>query len=261
MHDQSDAGGNTTSIGYNGFGYGITAKYDAWGRLVRSDIAGRSDAQYETHSYDALGRLISTLEDATVSITGHMTVSRELYYDASGQVIEARRVPGGAALVQNVWGPGGVMAMRDSDSDENIGVRSTNHIFAPVAWLAIIRPSWRCRMDGEPKTAKAQVWRERVAAQLGSGQSIREWCRRNGCHEHSFHWWRSRLGLSPAATRSGRGGGAKPVGFARVVVDPPLTNTPEPIRLWLLGGRELTLPASMPIEHLARIIHAIEGGA
>jgi hypothetical protein len=35
----------------------------------------------------------------------------------------------------------------------------------------------------------------------------------------------------------------------------------EPIRLSLAGGRALMLPASMPVEQIARLVCAIEGAA
>jgi hypothetical protein len=35
----------------------------------------------------------------------------------------------------------------------------------------------------------------------------------------------------------------------------------EPMRLTLAGGRELALPASMPVEQVAHLLRAIEGAA
>jgi len=51
----------------------------------------------------------------------------------------------------------------------------------------------------EAKTETANHWRERIAAQQASGQSIRGWCKINGCAEHAFYWWRARLKLQPAS--------------------------------------------------------------
>jgi hypothetical protein len=117
-------------------------------------------------------------------------------------------------------------------------------------------------MDAESKNTTAQTWRERIVVQQASGQPIRAWCRDNGVHEHSFYWWRARLGLSPmVAKRRGRRRVAKPVSFAKLVIEPPTTAVAEPMRLSLAGGRELTLPASMPIEQIARLVRAIEGAA
>jgi hypothetical protein len=36
-------------------------------------------------------------------------------------------------------------------------------------------------------------WRERVAGQSNSGQSISAWCREQGIAVQSFYWWRARL--------------------------------------------------------------------
>ncbi|MDQ3246955.1 MAG: hypothetical protein M3Q52_08745 [Pseudomonadota bacterium] len=111
----------------------------------------------------------------------------------------------------------------------------------------------------------AEVWRGRVLAQRASGQSVRGWCRANNCPEHGFYWWRANLGLSPVSARKRpRVRKSASVGFARVVVEPPApavsdpATAAEPLRLTLAGGRELTLPAAMPVEHVARLVRAIE---
>jgi hypothetical protein len=108
------------------------------------------------------------------------------------------------------------------------------------------------------KPKMADVWRERVMAQQGSGQTIRAWCRQNNCHEHAFYGWRCRLGLSPRAVSKRREPPGKPMKFAEVVVGGAGL---EPIRLRLGGGRELMLPASMPVESIARLVRAIEGAS
>jgi hypothetical protein len=117
-------------------------------------------------------------------------------------------------------------------------------------------------MDAEAKNTTAQTWQERIVAQRASGRPIRAWCRENRCHEHSFSWWRARLGLSPVGRkRRGHARVAKPVAFTKLVVESPASGTAEPIRLSLIGGRELTVPASMPVEQVARLVRAIEGAA
>ena len=109
----------------------------------------------------------------------------------------------------------------------------------------------------------AEQWRERVLAQRASGQTVRGWCRANGCPEHGFYWWRAKLGLS-SAPAGGRRRAARPpetaVTFARVVaVGPPVPAAhAEPLRLMLAGGRELALPALMPVEQVARLLRAVE---
>jgi hypothetical protein len=106
---------------------------------------------------------------------------------------------------------------------------------------------------------KADAWRRRIDDQRASGQSVRAWCKSNGSQECSFYWWRARLGLSPGKRRLRRPfealeANAAPVAFARVVVHPSI----EPLRLRLAGERELILPASMPLEQVAKLVHAIE---
>lgn len=108
------------------------------------------------------------------------------------------------------------------------------------------------------RTKTADVWRERVVAQQASGQTVRAWCRQHGCPEHGFYWWRAKLGLSPRSTpvrRQRRR--ARPVGFAEVVIDE--RSVAEPIVLRLGSGREVILPASIPVAQLAELLRAVEG--
>jgi YD repeat-containing protein len=91
----SSLGGDTTSLGTNTFGNPVTATYDAWGRLVSTQVTftdgvyGTQNYSTSTYSYDALGRQITLSENVT---TGNLTdsYSLDLYYDASGNVIEER---------------------------------------------------------------------------------------------------------------------------------------------------------------------------
>ena len=119
---------------------------------------------------------------------------------------------------------------------------------------------------------KAEMWRDRIEAQRGSGQSVRGWCKANDSREHSFYWWRARLGLSPARRPAGQP--FKPVAFARVVVRPrgsgwvvpPSAAEAKPaaaeaLRLRLGGERELIFPACMPLEQVAKLVRAIEATA
>lgn len=116
----------------------------------------------------------------------------------------------------------------------------------------------------------ADGWRERISRQRASTLSIRAWCRDNGVHEHAFYWWRKRLGdesTGLVAEGDHRSPGqakrtSTSMGFAEVVVAPLVVpSSGEPIRLRLAGDRELILPASMPVEAMARLIRAIEGTA
>ena len=110
----------------------------------------------------------------------------------------------------------------------------------------------------------AEAWRERVAAQCASGQSIRAWCRENSHHEHAFYSWRRRLGLSPAPARKRRSRLGGHLGFAEVVMDRQAVAASvaerrvEPILRRFAGGRELVLPASMPVGQIAGLIRELE---
>jgi hypothetical protein len=115
---------------------------------------------------------------------------------------------------------------------------------------------------------KADVWRQRIEAQRASGQTIRAWCRANATGEHSFYWWRARLGLtrgSHAGLRQRRRPGSRrcveePLSFAQVRMDEGHVVEPAAAawRLRLAGGRELMVPASLPIEQVAQLVRAIE---
>jgi len=107
---------------------------------------------------------------------------------------------------------------------------------------------------------KADIWRRHIDDQRASGRSVRAWCRANDSREHSFYWWRARLGLSSKKKRRSTPAKAKPapLAFAQVVVHP---SAAESLRLRLAGDRELILPVSMPLEQVARLVHAIEEAA
>jgi len=117
-------------------------------------------------------------------------------------------------------------------------------------------------MEAAAVNGKAEAWRERIANQQASGLSIRAWCRQNNQPEHAFHWWRSRLGMALRSKRhrrrSSKPGPSKmpALAFAKVnLIAPP---TAEPLRLRLGHERELILPASMPMSHVAELIVALE---
>jgi hypothetical protein len=94
--------------------------------------------------------------------------------------------------------------------------------------------------------------------------SIRAWCRRHGVPASRFYRWRIRLGLAPL--RKPRACDDRPVEFARVLVQESAGAIPgagcsgEPIRLTLLGGRQLLLPAALPLEQILGIVRGIEAG-
>jgi hypothetical protein len=115
----------------------------------------------------------------------------------------------------------------------------------------------------------AQEWRALVEAQPSSGLGVEEYCDRHQLSASCFYRWRRCL--------SGTGGArspwskpkrsASPEGFAAVRVVQEHRKSPRPselgagsevIRLTLAGGRELILPASMPLERLVELLTALE---
>jgi hypothetical protein len=86
------------------------------------------------------------------------------------------------------------------------------------------------------------------------------WCGNNGCCRQTFYRWQARLSPPDPGTVPMGSGLAPLAGFAEVLIASPGARpvAAEPLRLRLIGGRELILPASMPAQSLAQLIHAIE---
>ena len=77
---------------------------------------------------------------------------------------------------------------------------------------------------------RRELWRQRIAQQESSGQSIRAYCRGRGLPEHAFYGWRQRLRKQSA-----------PVKFA-LVETKPAEATALPIELMLASGDRLRIP-------------------
>ena len=77
---------------------------------------------------------------------------------------------------------------------------------------------------------RRELWRQRIAQQETSGQSIRAYCRGRGLPEHAFYGWRQRLQKQSA-----------PVRFALVETKPAST-TAAPVELLLASGERLRIP-------------------
>ena len=106
------------------------------------------------------------------------------------------------------------------------------------------------------RQAAGDAWRERIAAQRDSGLSIRAWCTDNGYGEHLFYSWRAKLGLRPhKVVLEPVASPVESIPFAEVVIGAAA----QPLCLKLAGGRELMLPASMPIEQVAKLLRLVEG--
>ena len=79
---------------------------------------------------------------------------------------------------------------------------------------------------------RRELWRQRIAQQESSGQSIRAYCRGHGLTEHAFYGWRQRLRKQNT-----------PVRFALVETKPAEEAFP-PIELILARGDRLRIPGN-----------------
>lgn len=77
---------------------------------------------------------------------------------------------------------------------------------------------------------RRELWRQRIAQQETSGQSIRAYCQGSGLKESAFYGWRQRLRKQNT-----------PVRFA-LVETKPAEQTAPPIELMLAGGDRLRIP-------------------
>jgi transposase-like protein len=77
---------------------------------------------------------------------------------------------------------------------------------------------------------RRELWRQRIAQQESSGQSIRAYCRGRGLAEHAFYGWRQKLREENPSVR-----------FALVETQPVLESA-VPIELILASGDRLRIP-------------------
>ena len=91
-------------------------------------------------------------------------------------------------------------------------------------------------MSRPKQSERRELWRQRVAQQKNSGQTVRVFCREHELSEHSFYWWRRQFG--PASE--------KPIRFA-LVETTPASEMHRPgqarLELFLTSGECLHIPA------------------
>jgi len=112
---------------------------------------------------------------------------------------------------------------------------------------------------------KERYWREKIRAGTRSGQSIREFCRREGLKEGQFYAWRRELWRREqerAGTRRRKGSGQEmpaKSSFALVDLDGEQGELNEAgIELVLAGGRKLRLGKGVDAETLVSVVTALE---
>ena len=89
-------------------------------------------------------------------------------------------------------------------------------------------------MSRPKQQERHEFWRQRIAQQESSGQSVRAFCRKHGLNEHSFYAWRKQLSGSSSA---------RPVRFALVETTKPTIAPAMQLELILSGGERLQFPA------------------
>lgn len=76
---------------------------------------------------------------------------------------------------------------------------------------------------------RRELWRQKIAQQEKSGQTVSAFCREHGLREPCFYGWRQRLGSK------------KPVAFA-LVETKLATEVSQPVELILTSGDRLHIP-------------------
>jgi len=88
------------------------------------------------------------------------------------------------------------------------------------------------------QSERRELWRQRVAQQEKSGETVRVFCREHELSEHSFYWWRRQFGSASK----------KPIRFALVETTPP-SEMDRPgqarLELFLTSGERLHIPADV----------------
>jgi hypothetical protein len=95
-------------------------------------------------------------------------------------------------------------------------------------------------VSGIKQTERRELWRQRIAEQKNSGQTVRAFCREGGIAEHTFYQWRRQLS----------GTGEQPVRFALVETSKPQQPGLR-FELVLGGGERLLIPADAVMLELA----------
>lgn len=107
--------------------------------------------------------------------------------------------------------------------------------------------------------AKERFWRRALKRQVGSGLSVRAFCRHEKLAESNFYAWRRTIAERDAEATPPK---KRPAFVPAIVTDGPRREAS--IVVELAGGRRLRLPPSTSVCRLARLVHALEvrpGGA
>jgi hypothetical protein len=113
---------------------------------------------------------------------------------------------------------------------------------------------------GQRDPKRERFWRDALRRHKRSGLTARAFCAEEQLAETAFHAWRRTVRERDAERHQAPP--AKPApAFVPVAVRQPDLADHGHLVIDLRGGRSVRLPASMPVEQVARLVHAIEGAA
>jgi hypothetical protein len=98
---------------------------------------------------------------------------------------------------------------------------------------------------------KEGFWRRVVRGQVGSGLSIRAWCRKRGVQESAFYWWRTRLAGRDVVRPT----------FVPVQVAEASPETTGRIEILLPGDRRVQVVGRVERQTLAAVLALLAEGA
>ncbi len=102
---------------------------------------------------------------------------------------------------------------------------------------------------------RERMWRRHIAAQPGSGQTIRVYCETHGLRETSFYFWRTEIAKRDreAATEPMPAPAFVPV----AVIDPPAIRTEASIEIRLVDGHRVRVRSGCDRALLADVIRLL----
>jgi transposase-like protein len=107
---------------------------------------------------------------------------------------------------------------------------------------------------GTRRDLKKEAFGRRVVrGPVGSGLSIRAWCRNHGAHESAFYWWRARLAQRDAA--------APPFVPVRVTAESSPVAPAGRIEIVLAGERRVLVVGSVDRQTLADVLAVLAAPA
>jgi len=114
---------------------------------------------------------------------------------------------------------------------------------------------------GQRDPKRERFWREALRRHRASGLTVRAFCAKEQLAETAFHAWRRILRERDAERRRQVLPVAPAPAFVPMVVreEQREAAAAADVVIDLRGGRAMRLPASMPVEQIARLVRAIEG--